>query len=193
MAYHDTQNPGIGSLGGQLAGSEVTFVQNLAALSYAQGDVLYYDGTKLNRLPAGTSGFFLKTQGAGANPIWAASAGSGTVTTVSVNTASGFQGSVTNPTSSPAITVKNILTAISGVTTLDDTYGVVKCTGTSYTVTLPTAVGVQGRQYTIKNSASGNITIATTSAQTIDGSSTAVIIPNTSLTVVSDNANWILI
>ena len=40
--------------------------------STAQGDVFYHDGTKLARLAAGTSGYFLKTQGAAANPAWAA-------------------------------------------------------------------------------------------------------------------------
>jgi len=37
----------------------------------AQGDVLYYDGSDLVNLGAGTSGQFLKTQGADANPVWA--------------------------------------------------------------------------------------------------------------------------
>lgn len=43
--------------------------------SDAQGDVAYYNGTDWARLGAGTNGHFLKTQGAGANPTWAASAG----------------------------------------------------------------------------------------------------------------------
>jgi len=37
----------------------------------AQGDVLYYNGSNLVNLGAGTSGQFLKTQGADANPVWA--------------------------------------------------------------------------------------------------------------------------
>lgn len=37
-----------------------------------QGDILYDNGTSLVRLTPGTSGYFLKTQGAGANPAWAA-------------------------------------------------------------------------------------------------------------------------
>lgn len=37
----------------------------------AQGDILYHNGTKWVNLAAGTSGKFLKTQGAGANPTWA--------------------------------------------------------------------------------------------------------------------------
>ena len=36
-----------------------------------QGDILYRDGSGLQRLAAGTSGYFLKTQGSGANPVWA--------------------------------------------------------------------------------------------------------------------------
>lgn len=38
--------------------------------SVAQGDILYHNGTDWVNLAAGTSGKFLKTQGAGANPIW---------------------------------------------------------------------------------------------------------------------------
>ena len=40
-----------------------------------QGDIVYRDGSGIQRLGAGTSGQFLKTQGTGANPTW------GTVTT----------------------------------------------------------------------------------------------------------------
>ena len=40
-----------------------------------QGDILYRDGSGLQRLGAGTSGQFLKTQGTGANPVWADSGG----------------------------------------------------------------------------------------------------------------------
>ena len=36
-----------------------------------QGDILYRDGSGEARLAAGTSGYFLKTQGSGANPTWA--------------------------------------------------------------------------------------------------------------------------
>ena len=44
-----------------------------------QGDVLYRDGSGLQRLGAGTSGQFLKTQGSGANPVWAAAGGGGKI------------------------------------------------------------------------------------------------------------------
>jgi hypothetical protein len=74
------------------------------------------------------------------------------------------------------------------ITTSD---GVIDCTSGTFTVTLPTAVGVAGRMYAIKNSGTGVITLATTSSQTIDGSLTASIpVSNMCLVVVSDGANW---
>lgn len=50
---------------------------DLAGISFSQGDIVYFNGTNLVRLAAGTSGHYLKTQGAGANPTWAAVAGGG--------------------------------------------------------------------------------------------------------------------
>ena len=44
----------------------------IAMTSDAQGDVLFYGGTDYERLAPGTSGYFLKTQGASQDPIWAA-------------------------------------------------------------------------------------------------------------------------
>jgi hypothetical protein len=43
--------------------------------SAAQGDILYRGASGWAKLAAGTSGQFLKTQGAGANPVWAAAGG----------------------------------------------------------------------------------------------------------------------
>ena len=63
------------------------------------------------------------------------------------------------------------------------------CSGTM-TLTLPTAVSNTGR-YTVKRTGSGVITIATTSAQTIDGSASASInVQYTSLDLISDGSNW---
>lgn len=61
------------------------------------------------------------------------------------------------------------------------------------TITLPTAVDCKGKIYTIKkvDGGAGALTVATTSAQTIDGATTAVINNQyESIDVVSDNANW---
>jgi len=46
-------------------------LEDLGGATLAQGDVLYYNGSNLVNLGAGTSGQFLKTQGADANPVWA--------------------------------------------------------------------------------------------------------------------------
>jgi len=48
---------------------------DLTSTLTAQGDILYRDGSGLQKLAAGTSGYFLKTQGTGANPVWAESSG----------------------------------------------------------------------------------------------------------------------
>lgn len=62
---------------GQLTTSEIEFVQNLAGLTYAWGDILYYDGANLTNLGPGTDGQFLKTRGANADPVWATLSGGG--------------------------------------------------------------------------------------------------------------------
>jgi len=42
----------------------------IALGSDAQGDIMYYDGTNWARLPAGTAGQSLQTNGTSANPSW---------------------------------------------------------------------------------------------------------------------------
>lgn len=71
----------------EIADNSVTGAK-IALGSDATGDVMYYDGTNWVRLAAGTSGNFLKTNGAGAAPSWAAASASsltllGTITTTS--------------------------------------------------------------------------------------------------------------
>jgi len=78
--------------------------------------------------------------------------------------------------------------------TITATDSVIDCTSGTFTVTLPTAVGCTGRQYVIKNSGTGAITVACNGAQTIDGVTTSTLgTQYQSLTVVSNNANWIII
>lgn len=69
-------------LGRQTAGTgaieELTLSEALDFIgSAAQGDILYRDASAWARLPAGTSGQFLQTQGAAANPQWATASGGG--------------------------------------------------------------------------------------------------------------------
>jgi len=85
------------------------------------------------------------------------------------------------------------LRSITAARTLDATDHVISADGT-FNVTLPTAVGITGRQYKIKNIGTGTITVATTSSQTIDGVATYELVAQyESVTVVSNNANWLII
>jgi hypothetical protein len=62
-------------LGGSYISSAAQVASGLFILdpgSEAQGDILYYTGSAWALLPPGTSGQFLKTLGAGANPQWGA-------------------------------------------------------------------------------------------------------------------------
>jgi hypothetical protein len=78
-----------------LANNSVTGAK-IALGSDAQGDVMYYNGTDWVRLGAGTSGYFLKTNGAGQNPAWAAPTDTDTTYTAGNGiTLSGTQFSVT--------------------------------------------------------------------------------------------------
>ena len=80
-----------------------------------------------------------------------------------------------------------------GVTTTysvnDDDY-LIDVTGNTITVTLPSAVNRNGRNYIIKNSATGVVTVSTTSSQTIDGSTSRTLNLNDSIGIISDGSNW---
>jgi len=106
---------------------------------------------------------FLKADGTWAVP----SGGGGSGITRSVN-------SISSPATAGSTASTDYVYFVSGTTTL----------------TLPTAVS-NTNKYTVKNTGSNTVTIATTSAQTIDGSSTASLpVPNTSLDLISDGSNW---
>lgn len=85
--------------------------------------------------------------------------------------------------------------AITALRTLDNTDYTVDCTANTFTVTLPTAVGITGCIYNIKNTGIGVITIATTSSQTIDGNASGALtlVQWDNLTVQSTGSNWIII
>lgn len=78
--------------------------------------------------------------------------------------------------------------------TTSDCVVLANATSAAFTLTLPSASSVPtGRQYLLKkvDSSANAVTIATTSSQTIDGSTTASLASQWSkLTVVSDGSNW---
>ena len=83
--------------------------------------------------------------------------------------------------------------AITALRTLDATDYQVDCTANTFAVTLPTAVGITGRVYSIKNSGTGVITVATTSSQTIDGVTTQTLNQYDNIVVMSNGANYIIL
>lgn len=81
-----------------------------------------------------------------------------------------------------------------GTYVIDNTDCVINCTANTFTVTLPTAVGVEGQYYIIKNSGTGVITVDGDGSETIDGAANKKLaVQNESITVISNGANWLVI
>lgn len=70
-----------------------------------RGDILYRGEDGWDRLPAGAPGQFLKTLGTAGDPQWATVTGTGTVTNVSASGANGVTAAVTNPSTTPSISI----------------------------------------------------------------------------------------
>lgn len=82
----------------------------------------------------------------------------------------------------------NIQTANYTATTNDST---ILLNASSLTLSLPSAVGLLGKEYTIKNGYSSTQTINATGSQTIDGSTSYTLSSlYNAVTIQSDNANW---
>jgi hypothetical protein len=68
------------------AGTNGTDGTDLTTTLTTQGDIVYRNASGLARLGAGNSGEFLKTQGTGANPVWAEAGGGLVASATNVNT-----------------------------------------------------------------------------------------------------------
>ena len=84
------------------------------------------------------------------------------------------------------------LTGINASYSVGENDYLIDVTGNTITVTLPTAVGVNGKNYVIKNRGTDVVTVETTSSQTIDGVNTKTLNNNDSIEVISDGSNWII-
>ena len=84
------------------------------------------------------------------------------------------------------------VTGINSTYTVDTNDYLIDITGNTITVTLPTAVGVNGKNYVIKNRGTGVVTVATTSSQTIDGANSKSLNNNDGIEIISDGSNWII-
>lgn len=82
--------------------------------------------------------------------------------------------------------------------TASDTDKTINCTANSFTITLPTAVGITGREYLIKNTGAGIITLDAAGSETIDGVLTLTLRNDgdekhtNGVAVLSTGANWIV-
>lgn len=109
---------------------------------------------------------------------------------------SGFANAAGNYFSIDASGVVTLLRAVRTVTGTDSvalTDWMIVATSGTFNETLPTAVGIKGREFFIKNAGTGIVTINTTSSQTIDGQASGAITLDTQyagIRVVSDGANW---
>lgn len=134
--------------------------------SGAEGDLYYRDASgAFVRLAIGSTNNVL-TVSAG-RPAWVAPGSTNTTRSVST---------ISSPTTAGSVTGTDYIYFVSA----------------AVTVTLPTAVS-NTNQYTIKNTSTGTVTIATTSGQLIDGSTPITLIANQSVNIISDNTNWQII
>ena len=83
--------------------------------------------------------------------------------------------------------------AITGTETLVVTDQIVEITANTFSLFLPTAVGITGHRYTLINSGSGIVTVDADGTETINGALTKVLIPGDSMEILSNNANWLIV
>jgi len=174
---------------------------------------------------AGTTGQVLTATTGGA-PTWVTptSGGTGTVTSVSVVSANGFAGTVATATTTPAITLTTSVTgllkgngtAISAATANTDYQGVAapvtntadftvaatdiwlinNKSGSTCTVTLPTASSWSGRVLRFLNYQAQSVVSASSNVVPLTGgaAATSILLASTgdSATLVSDGTNWLI-
>jgi hypothetical protein len=67
----------------------------------------------------------------------------------------------------------------------------VDVTGGTFTVSLPTAVGRQGRLYVIKNNGGGAVTVDPYGSETIDGKPFVILGETNSIQLASNGSEWV--
>ena len=185
--------------------------------------VAYGTGTAYAFTAAGTTGQVLTATTGGA-PTWASPATSGTVTSVSVVSANGFAGTVATATTTPAITLTTSITGVlkgngtaisvavvntdyfapsAPVTktanfTVADTevWLINNKTGSTCTVTLPTASSWTGRVLRFQNYQVQTVVSASSNVVPLAGGAagTSILLASSgdAATLVSDGSNWLM-
>lgn len=134
-----------------------------------------------------------KIQNAGANSVLVGSGAAGIANPyveIALGTNLSMSGTTLNATAAATPFQAAYVSKTANYTAVNGTDGTVECLTNAFTVTLPTAVGQTGKGFIVKNAQTANVcTVATTSAQTIDGASTVGIVAS-AVGFVSDGANW---
>lgn len=161
-------------------GQIVIAASNANGANYIHGYVASYSGTTLviTETDFGGSGAHNDWNISASGPIGPSGGGTGTVTTVSVATANGFSGTVSNPTTTPAIT---IMATPSGILKSNGTTISAAVVGTDYVV--PTGSGAGLTSLTAANISAGtaginitgnSATVTTISGKVTNGTNTSI-------------------
>jgi hypothetical protein len=220
MTIDSTGNVGIGitspSYKLQLSGGDMNFTADGQFLRMTGARVLEKNGTRLDFGEGLATLYFRPSGNTGINASAPASKlgvggnmGIGlTYCNVYAAPTNGLivEGNVGIGTSSPNSTLEvagSVATAIEIITTtsdtLDETHHVVlvddDTAGSTVTITLPAASGLEGREYNIKKLGStANVIVDGNGAETIDGATTATLTTQyESITVVCDGTSWWII
>ena len=84
-------------------------------------------------------------------------------------------------------------TAVTSNYTVGEDDYVVDATSGTFTITLPSATDIIGKNYLIKNSGTGTITVDGSGSQTIDGEITTTLRQFGSVQIISDGSDWIVV
>lgn len=184
----------IGGLGINATLSYTTYVSYINVQRNISAGTIFSGSTDLSNLFASQSTttslqnqLNTKANLSGATFTGNVNAGVISATTISATTYYGNGSNLTGVLGDSTIrTISTSQSALSSDSTL-------VCTA-ALTLTLPTAVGIDGKKYVIKSRTTSTITIITTGGQIIDDDTTQYLTSkNASITVQSNGANWIII
>ncbi len=108
----------------------------------------------------------------------------------------GAVSSVNGQTGDVVITGSNLTINVASKSsnyTTTDADDVVSASNTGVVLTLHDATTARVKRYTLRNGSAGNISFATTSSQTVNGSTTGTLATQESIDVVPLGGNWIIV
>jgi hypothetical protein len=82
--------------------------------------------------------------------------------------------------------------SISSIYTIISSDYMIECISGSFSVSLPTAIGITGKEFVIKNSGTGTITVDPNGTETIDGETDWQLFKGDTMPVMSNGTNWII-